>query len=131
MPRYGTSAAQAFRVEDEQQGPLNSIKPFPFQEREYQSTRAIAAAFNCHWNDAAAGIQTGRLEKWLATGRERLVMAESVIILRETWAGGGSKMGADELISRICTLLDIVGQLLARACQSPSMASAGFSLKLI
>ena len=43
--------------------PLNPIKPFPFQERVYQSTRAIAAAFNRHWNDAAAEIQTGRLEK--------------------------------------------------------------------
>jgi hypothetical protein len=90
---------------------LNPIKPFPFQEREYQSTRAVAEAFNRYWNDAAAEIQTGRLEKWLASSRERLAMAESVTILRETWAGGGSKMGTDELISRICTLLDVDGPI--------------------
>ncbi len=90
---------------------LNPIKPFPFQERKYQSTRAIVEAINRHWNDAAAEIQTGRLEKWLASSRERLVMAESVTMLRETWAGGGGKMGTDELISRICTLLDVDGPI--------------------
>jgi hypothetical protein len=90
---------------------LNPIKPFPFQEREYQSTRAVAEAFNRQWNDAAAEIQTGRLEKWLASSRERLAMAESVTALRETWAGGGSKMGTDELISRICNLLDVDGPI--------------------
>ena len=38
-------------------------------------------------------------------------MAGSVIMLRETWAGGGSKTDTDELISPICTLLDIDGPI--------------------
>ena len=90
---------------------LNPTKSFPFAERKLQSTRAVAEAFNRHWSDAAAEIQTGRLEKWLASSREWLVMAESVTILREVWAGGGGKMSTDELISRICTVLDVHGPI--------------------
>ncbi len=91
--------------------PENPIKPFRFAEKQFRSTRAIAEAFNQHWNDAAAEIQTGRLEKWLASHRKRLAMSESVANLREGWVGGSSKMSTDELIARTCILLDRDGPI--------------------
>ena len=90
---------------------LNPIKPLPFFERKYENAQALAEAFNRRWSDAAAEIQTGRLEKWLASSRERLAMAESVTVLREVWAGGTGKMSTDELISRICMVLDVHGPI--------------------
>ena len=89
----------------------NPIRPFPFAKRQFHGTRALAEAFNRHWNEAAAEIQTERLEKWLASHREWMVMSESVTSLREGWAGGGGKMSTDELISRTCILLDRDGPI--------------------
>jgi hypothetical protein len=89
----------------------NPKRPFPFAEKQLRSTKAVAEAFNQHWNDAAAEIQTERLEKWLASHRERMALAESVTILREGWAGGSGKMSTDELISRTCILLDPDGPI--------------------
>lgn len=87
------------------------VRSFPFVEQKIQNPIAIAEAFNRHWSEAVLEIQSGRLEKWLAADRHRLLATESVISLRENNASGGGKLTNDALVSRVCMALDPQGPI--------------------
>ena len=93
------------------QRPDRPKKPFPFCDREYRNTVAVAEAFNRNWSEAALEIESGRREAWLASDRDRLVLAESVMILREGQATSANKSSGDVLISRVCMVLDRDGPI--------------------
>lgn len=84
---------------------------FSFAKKEYRKPIAIAEAFNRNCSEAVSEIQSGRLEKWLASDRDRLALAESVVGLRERNAGGSSKLSNDALVSRVCMVLDPKGPI--------------------
>lgn len=84
---------------------------FSFAEREYRNPIAIAEAFNRNCGEAVTAIQSGRLEKWLASDRDHLAGAETVIGLRERNAAGSNKLTSNALVSRVCMVLDPKGPI--------------------
>ncbi len=88
-----------------------SKRAFSFAEREFYNPIAIAVAFNRNWSEAVAEIQSGRLEKWLATGINHQAAAETVIGLRQSNASGVNTVTSDALVSRVCMVLDPKGPI--------------------
>ena len=84
---------------------------FSFAGTDYQNPVAIAEAFNRNLGEAVSVIQSGRLEKWMASDRDRLVAAETIIDLRERNASGSQKLSSDALVSRVCMMLDPKGPI--------------------
>lgn len=84
---------------------------FSFAGTDYQNPVAIAEAFNRNWSEALSAIQSGRLEKWMASDRDRLVATDTIIGLRERNASGSQKLTSDALVSRVCMMLDPEGPI--------------------
>ena len=87
------------------------MRAFSFDGQEIQNPIAVAEAFNRNWSEAVSEIQSGRLEKWLATDRDRLLATKTVISLRENNTSGGGKLTNDALVSRVCMTLDPNGPI--------------------
>ena len=86
-------------------------RTFPFAEQEFQNPVAIAEAFNHNLSDAVTEIESGRLEKWLASDHDRLAVAETVIGLHERNAVGSGNLTSEALVSRVCMALDPKGPI--------------------
>ena len=84
---------------------------FSFADRKIYNPIAMAEAFNRNWGEAVTAIQSGQIEKWLATDRHRLAAAETVVALRESNVSGSNKLTNDALVCRVCMVLDPKGPI--------------------
>jgi hypothetical protein len=89
-----------------------SHQPYEFLGTGYDHPRALACAFGCHWDAAHRAVREGRLALWLDRSVNNTEMARSVVAVldaAERGTGGCQPLSEDELVGRICVILDPEG----------------------
>ena len=88
-----------------------SHQPYEFLGTGYDHPRALACAFGRHWDAARRAVRERRLALWLDRSVNNTEMARSVAAILDTAERGTGRklLSEDELVGRICVILDPEG----------------------
>lgn len=93
-----------------------ALQPYRFMERDFFEPRALAYAFAENWDDARRVIRNGRLQTWLERSLNDPKAAAAVDsgIAQADGKKGVKRLSEDELLARICVVLDPEGPVRCR-----------------